>query len=112
MENVEYCKLLENLKERQFYFLTGGRNDGKIEFCARFFCCQLEYYLGGKASYTVYKDYVEINIHNDDIDYMKYTLLNDTIYCELGHVIITRMLEEYDAYMRYKYRDYRKENEE
>lgn len=90
------------MKERQFNFMIGGRYVGKIHFYAEYICQWLSYYLGGTVCYKLFDVYLEIAVYNDDIGYMKYTL-----YYEKGYVIFSRMLEEYDAYMRYKYRDYK-----
>jgi hypothetical protein len=107
MSYQEYYKTLEDMKERQFNFMIGGRNVGKNIFYAEYICKWLSYYLGGTVVYKPFDVYLEICVYNDDIGYMKYTLYYDTLKYEKGYVIFTRMLEEYDAHMRYKYRDYK-----
>lgn len=43
----EYYKILEDMKERQFNFMIGGRYVSKIHFYAEYICQWLSYYLGG-----------------------------------------------------------------
>ena len=112
MSSVEYYKLIEDLKDRQFCFMLGGRNVSKIDFYAKYLCCKLKYFLGGFVEYKKYNKYIEIIVKNDDIGSpWSFTLFNDTICYEKHDVIFVRILEDYDAIMRYRYRDYIKEKE-
>lgn len=66
----------------------------------------LEHMLGGKTQYELTKQLLIITINNDDIGEYKFITLINAIYIEGMKVRLERMLDEYDAYMRYKYRDY------
>lgn len=111
MDSELYYKLLEQIQDKQFVFTIGGRNASRIDFFAKYLCCKLTYYLGGVVDYRKYDEYIEILIKNDDIGTAVFMLTNDTIKYENDYVILTRLLEEYDGLMRYRYRDYEKENE-
>lgn len=111
MDSKLYYKLLEQIQDQQFIFSIGGRTVSKIDFFGVYFCHSLEYYLGGFVEYSKHDDYIEIRVKNDDIGIGVFTLTNDTIKYENPAAIFTRLLEEYDGLMRYRYRDYEKENE-
>ena len=106
MNNTEYFKLIEDVKNRQFNFIIGGRNVTKLDFFVKNLCYALQHYLGGFITYRKYNKYIEIIVNNDDIGNCAFTLYNDTIKYEKQYVIFVRLLEEYDALMRYKFRDY------
>ena len=111
MDGENYYKLMEQLKDKQFTYFIGGRNTGKSEFYMGYLCVLLEYLVGGKVTYEqVVKNCYKVFIKNDDIVEYVYTIFIGAIFYENFEVRLCRMLEEYDAYMRYKFRDY-EENE-
>ena len=89
----------------RYYIHTGGRG------CGRAFASiprTLQFLFGGKCEYvydapTMTHHYLIIN---DDIGFMDMTVTNECFICENANVRLRRMCEEYDGYMRYKYRDY------
>ncbi|MBP3887232.1 MAG: hypothetical protein J6F30_06220 [Cellulosilyticum sp.] len=109
----QYYELMEQLKDKQFTYFIGGRNYGKADFYMNYLRVLLEYYLGGSANYELFtNNCYKIYIKNDDIESYIFTLFLDTIFYENFEVRLSRMLEEYDAYMRYKYRDYERSQEQ
>jgi hypothetical protein len=76
--------------------------------------CILEHWFGGTCEYS-YDSQQQIHhylIKNDDIGFMDMTVTNECFMYESFDVRMTRMCEEYLAYMEYKYRDYiRKEKD-
>lgn len=90
-----------------YYFYMGGRNSGKV-ICS--ITMYLEFLFGGTCEYQF--DPQEMIHHylikNDDIGFMDMTVTNECFVYENINVRMQRMCEEYDAYMRYKYRDYTK----
>lgn len=73
----------------------------------------LQYLFGGTCEYrynvkTMVHHYL---IKNDDIGSMDFAITNECFIYENIDVHISRMCEEYDGYMRYKYRDYVREKE-
>lgn len=112
MEKENYYQLMEQLKDTQYNFFIGGRHTGKADFYMSYLCVLLEYFVGGKATYEpLTKNCFRIFITNDDIGEYIFAIFTDAIFYENFEVRLSRMLEEYDAYMRYKFRDYEKENE-
>ena len=88
-----------------FYFLKGGRNTGKKIGTIPYF---LEFLFGGTCEY-LYDPQRQVHhylIKNDDIGFMDMTITNECFMYENADVRVQRMCEEYDSYMRYKYRDY------
>lgn len=102
----DYYNLMESLKDKQFTYFVGGRQCGKIHFYATYLQVALEHMLGGKTQYELTNQLL-ITINNDDIGEYKFITLINAIYIEGMEVRLQRMLEEYDGYMRYKYRDYK-----
>ena len=94
-----------------YYIYVGGRNQGKTIYTIRHY---LEFLFGGTCEYqfdpqTMTYHYL---IRNDDIEYIDITVTNECFVYEDISTSLYRMCEEYDSYMRYKYRDYiRKEKE-
>ena len=96
-----------------YYIFIGGRDNGKTIYTIRNY---LEYLLGGICEYQFDAEQMihHYLIRNDDIGFMDITVSNPCFINENLGTRLIRMCEEYDAYMRYKYRDYmcRKEKEE
>ena len=88
-----------------YYFYIGGRGSGRKTITISHL---LEFLFGGRCEYN-YDPQQQVHhysIKNDDIGFMDLTVTNECFMSENGIVLIHRMCEEYDAYMRYKYRDY------
>ena len=88
-----------------YFIFTGGRNSGNITNTMPYL---LEFLFGGTCTYcydpcTMIHHY---QIKNDDIGYVDMTVTNECFIHEDINVRVHRMLEEYLAYMEYKYRDY------
>lgn len=93
-----------------YYVFMGGRNCGRTMNTIPYF---LVYLFGGTCEYR-YDAQLMVHhylIKNDDIGFMDMTVTNECFIYENIDVRVHRMMEEYDAYMRYKFRDYEKENE-
>lgn len=88
-----------------YYIYIAGRNSGKsIYTISRY----LEFLFGGTCEYQ-FEPCSKIHhylIKNDDIGFIDMTVTNECFVYENINVHVQRMCEEYDSYMRYKYRDY------
>ena len=73
--------------------------------------CKLQYLFGGKvtARYDILRRLNVWEIENDDIGYMEMTATDGCLFWESFSTRIKRMCKEYDGYMRYKYKDWRRQ---
>lgn len=93
-----------------FYIYSGGRHSGN---CAKSIPCYLQYLFGGTCEYRFDTRLMEHHylIKNDDIGVIDMVVTNECFCYENINTRLWRMCEEYDGYMRYKYRDYVREKE-
>ena len=86
------------------YIAICGRGTGKRLQFITFMC---EYLFGGAADfeYNPRELCYYIFIRNDDIGEMTFSILDETLSREPLNVRLSRMCEEYDGFMRYKFRD-------
>lgn len=92
-----------------YYIFMGGRGCGRRMNTISHF---LEFLFGGVCEYYYdpLRQVHHYTIKNDDIGFMDMTVTNECFIHEDANIRLNRMCEEYDAYMRYKFRDY-EENE-
>lgn len=107
-KNDDYYDIRDMFKDYDYYVLIGGRANRvtKINYSI---CQHLVYLFGGKVEYCydVQRQIHKYKIMNDDIGYCELSVTNETFIYEPLDVRMMNMCEEYDAYMRYKSRDYK-----
>ena len=107
-KNDDYYDIHDMLKDFSFYVFVGSRANkvSKIRYGISYL---LEYLFGGECvyDYDVACQIHKYKLRNDDIGYYEFNVTNEAFIYEIFDVRITRMCEEYDAYMRYKFRDYK-----
>lgn len=93
------------------YIIMGGRAS-TTEKRLRFISMMCQYLFGGVSEfiYNPKELCYYITIRNDDIGEMTFSILDETLRHEPLNVRLSRMCEEYDAYMFYKFRDYVEEH--
>lgn len=98
-----YFKGVE-FEDTLLYLAIGGRGTGKKLQVIRFMC---EYLFGGQAEldYNPREQCYYIMLRNDDIDEIIFSILEETLLREPLNVRLSRMCEEYEGFMRYKFRD-------
>ena len=107
-EKEYYFDVHTMLEDYKFHSFTCVSGDKVIKI--RYGICDLlEYLFGGEVEYDydVERLIHKYKIRNDDIVYYEFSVLNEAFIYETLEVRLLRMCEEYDAYMRYKFRDYK-----
>lgn len=108
IKNDYYFDFRDMFKDYRLEIFIGGRANrlSKINYSI---CTYLEYLFGGEVEYDydVARQTHKYKLQNDDIGYFEFSVVNEAIIYEPLEVRIVRMCEEYDGYMRYKFRDYK-----
>ena len=101
---------MSQLDNYDYYVFAGGRGVGKSNPTIT---QTLKWLLGGTVTYTFDKSTNThlYHIKNDDIGEYVWSVSNEAFVYEPLLTRLHRMCEEYYGYMRYKYRDYERENE-
>lgn len=107
-KNDNYYDFRDMLEDCRLEIFIEGRVNRLTKFNYTL-CEYLKYLFGGEVEcdYDVACQIHKYKLQNDDIGYFEFSVVNEAFIYEPFKVHIVRMCEEYDAYMRYKFRDYK-----